>query len=405
MSTDDHAGRERVPIRQLLSEPYRIFFPIGIIWGLVGVAFWVPKAFMPEWLEETSSKMHVWLQLYGFIWPFVVGFLTTALPFFMGVAGLRPWELMVLLAGVLVPAALVLPEEYRAAHSVFLAALLFLMGSMGVRFIRRGKALAATFIFMPFGLLSAAIGSALNITMLSGVMMPSRLAVLANNLLVEGFILFLILAVGGFLFPILTRPAGEDREGGGAAAPVGLDILLHGTAALMILLSFLIEAFGLPWIGMLARALIVTCEALGQMRIHRRHTASHAVAVWLRVAMWLLLVGLWVEIVCPPQYRLAVRHITLVGGFALSAFAVGTHAILSHGGYPSSGRGRSVTLAIVFGLMLLALLTRVSADFMPERAFKHYAYAAIVWCAGLLVWAATILPGARFRPVNGGGRG
>jgi len=44
---------------------------------------------------------------------------------------------------------------------------------------------------------------------------------------------------------------------------------------------------------------------------------------------------------------------------------------------------------------MLAMATRVSADWMPELRMSHYAYAALAWSAAALVWAFYILPGVK----------
>jgi hypothetical protein len=42
------------------------------------------------------------------------------------------------------------------------------------------------------------------------------------------------------------------------------------------------------------------------------------------------------------------------------------------------------------------MLTRVSADWLPDIRMSHYAYASLAWTAGAAVWAALVLlPGAR----------
>lgn len=45
--------------------------------------------------------------------------------------------------------------------------------------------------------------------------------------------------------------------------------------------------------------------------------------------------------------------------------------------------------------LALARLTRVTADWMPDTRFRHCGHAAILWIAGAIIWAASILPGVR----------
>jgi hypothetical protein len=42
--------------------------------------------------------------------------------------------------------------------------------------------------------------------------------------------------------------------------------------------------------------------------------------------------------------------------------------------------------------MLFGMTTRISGDFWPKIMASHYIYGAILWIAGVLVWAAYVLP-------------
>ena len=59
-------------------EPFRPFFPLGIVLGWVGIGHWVLYA---TGLTSTYSCMlHGLVQTQAFLMAFAVGFLTTALP-------------------------------------------------------------------------------------------------------------------------------------------------------------------------------------------------------------------------------------------------------------------------------------------------------------------------------------
>jgi len=49
----------------------------------------------------------------------------------------------------------------------------------------------------------------------------------------------------------------------------------------------------------------------------------------------------------------------------------------------------------VAALIILAMVTRVSADWMPDLRLSHYAYAGLAWAAAALIWVAYVLPGVR----------
>ncbi|MGZ8900435.1 MAG: NnrS family protein, partial [Limisphaerales bacterium] len=71
-------GLSRITSRDIGKEPFRAFFPAGVLAGIFGVALWPLHfggivAFYP-------GQAHVRLMAYGFFGAFILGFLGTALP-------------------------------------------------------------------------------------------------------------------------------------------------------------------------------------------------------------------------------------------------------------------------------------------------------------------------------------
>ena len=63
-------------------DPYRIFFPLGVLLGTAGVSIW-----LLYWLGLTagySGRAHAFVQIEGFLYAFIAGFLLTAIPRFTG---------------------------------------------------------------------------------------------------------------------------------------------------------------------------------------------------------------------------------------------------------------------------------------------------------------------------------
>jgi hypothetical protein len=42
--------------------------------------------------------------------------------------------------------------------------------------------------------------------------------------------------------------------------------------------------------------------------------------------------------------------------------------------------------------MLFGMATRISGDFWPKVLASHYTYGAVLWIAGVLLWAIYVLP-------------
>src|SRR5438128_6433802 len=64
------------------TDPYRIFFPLGIVLGAMGVSIWPLYYFGIT--EGYSGRAHAFVQTDGFLYAFIIGFLLTAIPRFTG---------------------------------------------------------------------------------------------------------------------------------------------------------------------------------------------------------------------------------------------------------------------------------------------------------------------------------
>src|SRR6266571_166000 len=102
------------------ADPYRIFFPLGIVLGAMGVSIWPVYYF--GLTEGYSGRAHAFVQTDGFLYSFIVGFLLTAVPRFTGT---EPPSLPVQYALAAVVAASALAFEFQffiAGQTAFLLA-------------------------------------------------------------------------------------------------------------------------------------------------------------------------------------------------------------------------------------------------------------------------------------------
>ncbi len=93
-----------------------------------------------------------------------------------------------------------------------------------------------------------------------------------------------------------------------------------------------------------------------------------------------------------PATRLSLLHLELVGGFALITTGIATQVVFGHTGARSRLERFHPWLSAAAVLMLLGLASRISGDFLPAIQTTHYLYGAACWMAGLIVWAACVLP-------------
>src|SRR5215470_13904226 len=102
------------------TDPYRIFFPLGILLGTAGVSIW--PLYYYGITQGYSGRAHAFVQTCGFLYAFMVGFLLTAIPRFTGTEPpARPTQYV--LASILTLSALSFEFQYFvAAQTGFLVA-------------------------------------------------------------------------------------------------------------------------------------------------------------------------------------------------------------------------------------------------------------------------------------------
>src|SRR3989338_7905808 len=99
-------------------EPYRIFFPLGICFGIVGVSHWL--FFALGWIPSYSMMFRSSIQMQAYMSCFVIGFLLTSIPRFSGSPPAKPSELfffLLFVAGII---------GFYGSSLFFLCALCFL---------------------------------------------------------------------------------------------------------------------------------------------------------------------------------------------------------------------------------------------------------------------------------------
>lgn len=387
--------RLRSALAKMADEPFRLFFPLGVLYCFIGVGYWPLKVFGIAFVD-VPSQFHTYLQVYGFMTAFVMGFLGTALP---RLTEARRFSIAELLSLFFLHSSIIVAiwcGNNLWIQFTFLATLLFFISRLASRFLKRKRNPPETFIFIPLAFLSAITGSLLLAGFYADVAwLPLEAYDIGIALAFQSFILLLLVGVGGFLIrsilgwaPPLPISTAERL----VLSPwSGRTFFLHLAAGLTIFVSFWIEVFWHREIGLALRAFVVTLECVGQIKIHRKSPSGKLTARALQASLWLLLFGMWLPLFASAEYSIGIMHFVLVGGFALSTFSVATRVILSHCGYGQILNGSYRPFSIAVGFMLLGVFVRVSADIIPRAYEHHLAYAGIVWLFGLTVWAVAIL--------------
>jgi uncharacterized protein involved in response to NO len=366
----------------LKTDPYRIFFPLGIAFGLAGVSIW--PLYTLGITATYSGRAHALVQADGFLYAFIAGFLLTAVPRFTGTDVpsrlAQGWLALTLVVSVAA-------SELRAftlGTSAFVVAHLTVIALVGRRFLRRRQNPPSAFAAVGLGLLAGAAGAILSAGVAWDVV-PASWDLLGKRLMTEGMVMLLVLGIGGFLGPRLLGFAQLPTPG---VVVVG-DPRPPAIAGSAILLSLVAEyGFDLGWMAYF-RASVVTVYIVTTLRLWRppavRTTLSWA--VW--IAHWDIVAAVWL-VAAAPRYRADFLHVLFIAGFSVLIFAVATRVTLSHGGHDLARERRSWPLRIGLTLTLVATLARIGAPFTAASYFEHLAFAALLWMAGVIVWGRYI---------------
>jgi len=365
----------------LLEEPFRIFFPLGALGGLLGVFLWLAPhvGLGPPFV----GFYHGLLQIQGFVMPFAVGFLMTVLPRFLEAQQARGWEIA-LSAVLLVGGGLSLYlGAWQIAELGFMVLLLHLSVFALRRFAARGDNPPPAFILVGFALLCGLGGGLLLL------FPPSGFVRLGQNLQQQGIVLALVMAVGSYLGPRLLYGVKGFPETEGPA--FRKKCWMYGAAGVLLLGSFAVEAGWAPVWGRLLRALLVTVQLLAAVGIHRRPQTGrwHLYLLWL--AFWSVPTGLWLA-GSFPAYEIAMLHLTFAGGFALLTLMVASRVVTGHCDLQDLWMRNAWSLLLPGLLLILAAAARLAADLYPAAYLELLSGSSALWLLGILLWVVVFVP-------------
>src|SRR3989338_9099602 len=152
---------------QLRREPYRLLFPLGIVFGCVGVTHWLLYA---VGVADASPFYHASVQFGAYLYCFIAGFLWTALPRMAGAPAATFPELLALL-GLLAAQSILLTLRKTLSAQACFAGLLVLLALFVVRRLAARKTGAegpTEFAWIPVGIGFGLAGSGLMAAGLQG---------------------------------------------------------------------------------------------------------------------------------------------------------------------------------------------------------------------------------------------
>ena len=308
------------------SEPFRAFFPLGVVLGWVGIGHWL--LYSVGMTATYSCMMHGLVQTQAFLMAFAVGFLMTALPRRTQAPPASAGELWLAAAALMTTGVAATAEQWVIAEISYVVVLLVLLEFAVRRFLGRAsdRRPPAAFVLIPFAFLHGLAGAGF---ILAGAAFeaPAWTVALGRLLVEQGVFLCLVVGIGGLVLPLMAgAPPPPDL---GSSPRERRKAVAYGVAGMTILASLLLEQAGWATLGPLVRAGVVAIGlglGGGAWRLPAL-PGLHRRLVWL--AVWLTPLGLasagiW------PDYRVPALHVLFIGGFSLLAFGVATHVALSH---------------------------------------------------------------------------
>lgn len=227
--------------RDLRREPFRLLFPLAIIFGCLGVGYWIVQAL--GWVSAPTTY-HTSTQVAAYMYCWIAGFLLTALPRFASTSSAPTPELAIVLALLGAQQLCLWRKAWGLAELIFLGLLLALAVFAGRRFTGRKSQVGppVEFIWILVGLLAGLLGGVLLMVGRMGLV-PVWWVGVGRPLSQQGFLLAIVVGVAGFMAPRLMgrearliTPAGLTPQEAGRLRLSRARI--HGLAAAGFLLSF-----------------------------------------------------------------------------------------------------------------------------------------------------------------------
>lgn len=375
----------------LAREPFRVFFPLATLSGMVGVALW-PLNLLGI-IAMYPGQFHARIMAHGLFGGFIVGFLGTAMPRMLSAQKLKPFEVIPLLVAHMAAVAAYATGHLQIGNALFLSLLIGFGGVMAGRLKSRKDMPPPGFVLVAFSLLSAAAGAFLGLFDFAAT--NPQLVTLDHLLSYQGFALFPILGVGPFILPrFYGLNSAHDLPESLAPSKAWIRKAAFATSVgVLIFVSFVFEAKAFIRAAYAIRFLAAAGYILAEMPLKKGPAGFSVFGAAIRISLIGIVAGLG-AIVFAPAYRVALLHITLVGGFAVITFVVATRVLFGHSGNLSKLKGRNRWFPTAVVLMLFGMATRISGDFVPKIMASHYIYGAIVWIVGVTIWAFYALPKA-----------
>ncbi len=358
-------------MNKFLSEPYRLFFPLGFLLGFWGVLLWLLFVFAGI---PYPSVSHSYLMIGGFLTAFTSGFLMTAIPRFTGTFHAEMYEVIISFTALLVLFLL-------SSSSIPIKSLCLIVSHANLvlfffrRYFKKKAALPLLFLFVPLSLFFSILGNGIVFFNAVWSWGSFEALMLGRTLAFSAMMLGLVLGIGSRLIPMFL----------GAGVPSHFKN--HWVVLLIInfYASFFVQSYFNPQLGLLMRLIAVGVIALGVWRIYKKPLNPSKLSLGLWLSCWGLLLGTAGGFIM-PSYLVHWMHLVYIAGFGLMTLMIGSRVVLSHGGFDVFKEVEHFHFTFILFSLFIAAAARVSLFYYGEWYNPILILSASFWLISLIFW-------------------
>lgn len=385
---DDHSCSNVARI----SEPFRIYFPIGMLVGLAGVALW--PLFYTGNLPYYPGVAHTRLMIEGFAGLFIFGFLMTAGPRLLDVPAFSKISVCSILVLECLSSIAHLANHSVAGDLFFSAAIIWMLMRIRSKFGKRQDTPPPGFPLAALGLLCGVVGSLALATSMT-IWPNATVYQLGKILLFQGFTFLPVVGVGAFFFPrilgslnkhdfpTMQHPNASWKQRFTRSVLVAIAFFV---SVILELTNHIQFAYGLRLVAF--AAYMLSEIPFGSFKLKQ---SMHGLQ--LIFTLGTIVIGL-AGATFFPGHRIAWLHAYFLTGLTSIIFLVSLRVVFGHSGRPDLIR-RSVKISMwVTFVLVAAAAARIFADYSPGQQINLYLIAAGAWLFCGLLWMALVAPKA-----------
>lgn len=365
-------------IAKIKDEPFRLFFPLGLLFLLFGISVWIPLLWNPG---SYPLLIHRVLVINGFMASFIAGFLMTAIPRFSETERANIYEVAFYFVGslALIVINLLTNAQFAGLLTSYQAFILLVFGIK--RIINRKQNPPYTFVFVFTGIV---------LWFLSGIDTQLGYHYLPVEFSHESVFLFLIIGIGSRLIPGILGHVDIVQNQKKRYENVEKFYKIIPPYIILLLGLFVASYFVKPNLSYLVRGICLLFVAIKYWRILQLPKIKSALTNCIWITAILISLSPFVDLMWTwgPTHS---RHFFMISGVTLLTLLIATRVTRAHCSYNISLEN-SKKIYTLLVLVLIAMISRVSAILMSESYLKHLSYSAIVLVLAIGVWVSIFFP-------------